>query len=1321
METVGAPKCMDVTGNLAVNWKKWRQGFELYMVASGANTKEEPIKVALLLHLVGEDAVQIYNTLDMTTAERASYSTTMEKMQNYFVPKTNISVESYKFNVRVQGPSETFDNFVADLRKLSASCEFGSLRDRLIMDKIVQGVYDQQLKTSLLREQSLTLEKAINMGRAAEQTKDQMKTMNSEVEINAVQRNKNPSKYQPNKASTLGKKKGGENKAATTQKTENSDYKKSCGRCGYEHGKVCPAIGQVCLKCGKKDHFAKMCRIKKVNEVVEEEDIDFHIGSIENESRDNSLDWFEDLEVGLEGKSVKFKIDTGAQVNVLSLEQIKKLGLVEKMSESNVWLRSYTGGRIPVIGKCVIECKNVNKIKKLEFQIIESNNTPILGLKGIKELGILEKMINEIEKAELMASFKDLFEGLGDIKTRQCTIKLKEGTVPKVVPGRKIPFKLEKKVKKELQRMETAQVIQKVDEPTEWVNPIVLVGKPDRDIRICLDPVYLNEAIMREHCKLPTFEEITAHLQGTTVFSTLDANKGFYQIRLDEESSKMTTFSTPYGRYRFLRMPFGISSAPEIFHKTFKAIFEGIEGVQIYIDDILVVGKDKEEHDQRLRQVLERAKENGVKFNKKKCNLEAKEVRFMGHILTKEGIRVDEDRVEAIRRIPTPKTVTELQRFLGMVTYVSRFIPNLSEMSVNLRNICKKDVVWDWSPQCQADFDSLKQALMQAPVLQYFDVNKPIVLSVDSSQEGLGAVLLQDEAPVVYASKSLTDSQRQYAQIEKEMLAIIFGCERFKQYLFGQEIIVESDHKPLEAICKKPLDKCPLRLQRLCIKLKDFGVKVVCKPGNKLFIADTLSRASYDDKDFDLEDETEVQVNMIEEIYNVSEGKLQQIREETEKDQELQELKTVIQKGWPSHRSQVSVLVKSYWGVKEELVSCKGLMFRGQQIVIPKKLRTEMLDKIHYTHLGISKSIARAKDCIFWPMMNKEIEDRVSQCRVCLEFSRSNQKETYTQRKLPTRPWEMVATDMFFVENQAFLLVVDMYSKYPEVMTLKNQTTQTVINALKSIFARHGIPDCVYSDNGTNLVSKEIRELKNTWEFETQTSSPRYPQSNGFIERYVQTVKNLIKKAIADNEDVHLSLLEYRNTPIEQGGLSPAQLLFNRRLKGILPTNTDLLKPTIAKNQLSKLQENQNKQKKYYDKSAKDLKELGIEDRVLVQSGIRNWKHGVIIEVSDNKPKAYKVRLSNGSVLERNRRFLRVDTSKINQTEQMYDNDTTNEEQQTEMENVNDQDELEDRNRINIPNEVNRTPQQSREPQVCTRAGRITKKPTYLKDYETDM
>lgn len=485
--------------------------------------------------------------------------------------------------------------------------------------------------------------------------------------------------------------------------------------------------------------------------------------------------------------------------------------------------------------------------------------------------------------------------------------------------------------------MEKLGVIEKTKEPTAWVHSLVISRKKNNKIRVCMDPSDLNQVVMREQFPMQTVEDVISRMPNAKILSVLDANHGFWQVKLAKESNKLATFNTPFGRYSYKRLPFGIASAPEVFQSVMSNMFQDIEGVEVIVDDLVVWGENVEQHDERLRSVLERCREKNLKLNEEKCRFRVAEVSYVGHVLSSDRLKPDPQKVKAIRGMPCPTNREELKRFLGVVTYVSKFIPNMSQISAPLRQLLEKDVEWSWDQAQEQAFTHLKTAITDAPVLKFFNQEEPVCLSVHASSKGMGAVILQNDRPVAYASKSLTKCQQNYSQIEKEMLAIVFGCEHFHQYLYGQrEVIVESDHKPLEAILKKSIHQAPLRLQKMTLRIKPYAVKVKYTPGSYLFIADALSRAALPVQTSEQQDEFEVNVL---ESGQVSETMFVKLSEETKKDPEFQQLHRVVMDGWPQTIAETPIETRSYWTYRDEISCYDGLMFKGDRTIVPHTVK----------------------------------------------------------------------------------------------------------------------------------------------------------------------------------------------------------------------------------------------------------------------------------------------------------------------------------------------------------------------------------------------
>lgn len=538
---------------------------------------------------------------------------------------------------------------------------------------------------------------------------------------------------------------------------------------------------------------------------------------------------------------------------------------LSKIKPCIVRLKSFSNNIIPVEGKVIIFCNFQNKKVPIEFYITSLNQRTIIGLKTSENMGLIKKMFDVSQSSyydSILNKYKHVFEGTG-LLPGEYKINIDPNAPSHIDPPRRQPFKLRDKFKNELEVMLKENVIEEVNEPCKFLSSVVCVEKSNNRLRICLDPRFLNKYILRSKLNIPTLETLTSELNGSKYFSVFDAKTGFWNLKLDEESSKLTAFNTEFGVYRFLRMPYGISVASEIFQDALQRLLSQIPGLTVYIDDILIHGRTKAEHDERLLSFLKRAEEIGLKLNKEKVQIGQSKVKFMGQILTPDGMSPNHSQVEAINNMLAPNNIKELQRFLGVVNYLGKYIKNLSDITSNLRTLLKKETAWHWNANHDSEFQNLKKMISQAPVLTFYDPHKEITLSVDASSQSLGAVILHGNNPIAYSSKSLNDSQKRYSQIEKELLAIVYGCAKFDRYLYGQKVIVHTDHKPLVSIFNKSLADIPQRLQRMMLKLQSYDLKLVHVPGKHMYIADTLSRASI--KDNNLSDETDSILNSLDE------------------------------------------------------------------------------------------------------------------------------------------------------------------------------------------------------------------------------------------------------------------------------------------------------------------------------------------------------------------------------------------------------------------------------------------------------------------------
>src|SRR5277367_1711842 len=819
-------------------WPKWVRRFERYRSASLLIKKSETVQIDTLVYNMGPEAEEIFSTFTFTPeTDSAKYDKVREKFDYYFNGKTNVVYERAKFNKRVQEEGEPVERFITSLHTLAKPCNYGALKDELIRDRIIVGIRDYRLSESLQADADITLDKVILKVRQSEKVHSQQKELHSSAGI------------QVDQVKTIYK--GGNFRKANYPRPK-QDWKATDTKPGV-HGagcswcagprqhprKSCPANNQICKSCKGKGHFAIACfKANTVSQVSQGEKLwtensigptisegdsggtrDVFLGSISGDGSE-STKWQVNVQVG--GLPISFKIDTGAEVSAIPLPYYSE----ERHGPLLMPLRRLYGASnqtITTVGMVRVDLQvKEHRARNQLLYVCRDLRQPLLGQPAISALRLVAR-VDEIRSPE--KEFPELFVGLGCIKGDPYRIELKPDAVPYAISvPRRVPLPLVERAKTEIDRMLQLGVITRVEEPTDWCAGVVFVIKKDGSIRVCVDLTKLNESVKRERHMLPTVEQTLGQLSGAKVFSKLDANSGFWQLELAPESSKLTTFLLPFGRFKFERLPFGITSAPEVFQKRMLQILEGLEGVVCHMDDILVFGRNQAEHDSRLQGVLERLKKARVTLNSK-CEFSKRTIRFLGHIVDSQGIRPDEAKIEAIMKMPRPEGVADIRRLLGMVNHLGEFIPNLAELTLPIRDLLKQKNSWIWDQPHKEAHKKIKKSLSSTPVLALYDPNCETAVSADASCAGIGATLTQkqgngDWKPVAYASRSLTETETRYAQIEKEALASTWAMERFSDYVTGKQIVLYTDHKPLVAVLQsKHLSDLSQRLQRFRMRL----------------------------------------------------------------------------------------------------------------------------------------------------------------------------------------------------------------------------------------------------------------------------------------------------------------------------------------------------------------------------------------------------------------------------------------------------------------------------------------------------------------------
>ena len=1165
------------------------------------------------------------------------------------------------------------DEFVARLRVLAAKCKFadvGETHVRLI-EQIIVGTKHVAVQEKLLEKgDSLSsLDAALDIARTYEATKSHVAQLQSTSSstVHGVQKQQSSAS-----ASTNCTRCGLDHSTTATCPAKGA----TCLNCGKPNhwAQVCKAKRGARGRAPAKSQRARQRESSKprakprqrshqsrVDELTDDlECLVFQSVDEHGETTDDRSQAFVTLQLDIirrhRSTALKAKIDTGAQANVLPLrvyrrmfpDQLTAEGLPRKdqLKPSTTKLVSYGGTQLRQYGVCTLKCTFDDMTLSTDFFVTDADGPTIIGLPSLEKFGIITvncEIATEASEpppdsslpkingtADLLRLYPECFRGVGKFEgTYHITT---DPDVPPVIHApRRVPISMKADIKAELDAMEEQGIITRVreGEPTRWVNSLVYRRKPNGQIRICLDPKDLNKAILRDHHTTPTLDEILPTFKDAKFFSIVDAKSGYWNVELDEPSSYLTTFNSPFGRYRFRRMPFGLKMSQDVFQSKIDQLLEGCNGTTGIADDMVVYGRTEEEHDRNLHGLMQRCAEKGLNLNPEKSRIKESEIKFFGVICSNGGVGPNPTKVAALQKMAPPTNHQQLQSFLGLATYMSTFIPNLSTRTAPLRELTTRNTIFRWTREHQQAFDDIRSAISEETTLTYFDPTKPITLQVDASQSGIGAALLQGGKPVSFASKSLTDTESRYANIEREMLAVVYGCERFHTFLFGQQFVVESDHKPLSSIYLKHLHNAPPRLRRMLLRLQPYSLTIEYKPGKDVAIADALSRLSADES-HGIPD-MEVQIHDLKSQFGA--GLLDRLRHETSQDNELNMLREVIYQGWPEERSQVPTATAAYWNYRDELAIEDGLLIKGERIIIPHALRIEILNQLHAAHQGAENMKLRARSAVFWPGMNKDIDTLASQCPQCQETQPKQKREPLTPSDVPPCAWHTVGVDLFSLNSADYIVIADYYSKYPFSYKLHSTESNAVIRILKTLFAEQGSPAVVRSDNGPQFTSHQFKQFAHEYDFKHVTSSPHHPQSNGFIESQVKIVKHALAKAAKSGLDAGLALLCVRSTPVDNKSKSPAELLFGRQLQDNLPRR--FVRKADESDYFEHLRERQQRQKSYFDVGTKSLPPVVPGQEVMVRHPVKStWEPATVKSVSH--PHSAVVETSSGSAVRRN-------------------------------------------------------------------------------------
>lgn len=1277
------------------NWKSYCDRLEMYFLV---NSVKDELKVPTLITHMGEAAYELLvNLCSPRKPSTLSYNAITEMLSDHLQPRPSILAERFKFRQRRQLIHENISDYVAELKRLSRHCEFGSTLDDNLRDQLACGIKSDIIRQRLFAEKDVSFTKAVSLSSALEAAERDAAAVHGCADAGGTAGSGGTMAPVASSGATSRRSSSGADIAGAVNRMQIG----ACTACGdMRHTrKDCRFTSYECSKCGKVGHLRRVCRGNlsvgedagrrggrgrgagrgrrartwrpgaKVAERAEtywaEEDEEGHreLETDDEPIYQMSLSQYRPVSIQVQVNNVllPMEVDTGSPLSCIGYKTYKDHFSQVALQKSSLSVKFYNGSKVKPVGYLEVNVTYNKIVKKLDLYVFDTGTTSLLGRQWLAELNIripsidlnnvsIKKELGGPQRSELIddviCRYSEVFDGgLGCFTGGRASLELRSGARPVFCRARPLPYSLRARVDAELDEMLRAGVIEPVAS-SDWATPLVIVHKPDGSLRICADyKVTLNKVLKVDKYPVPKIDDLFSKLSGSAFFTKLDLSQAYNQIMLDE-SRELTVINTHKGLFRYNRLVYGLASSPGIFQRMMVKLFENVPNVTIFLDDILITGTSEKSNLDTLNTVLQILNDYGLKIKRKKCDFLCTEVKYLGFIINREGIRVDPDKTKAIINLSAPTNISELRSFLGMINFYGKFIKNLSFYLSPLYELLKKGKHWIWGREHERAFVNVKKLLVSCKVLVHYDESQPLVLTCDASARGLGAVLAQRgaraERPVAYASRALTQAEYNYSQIHKEALAIVFAVKKFHQYLYGRHFVLRTDHKPLVSIFGSDSgvpNMTASRLQRWALLLSayNFSIEYVSTDNNT---ADALSRLV---ESYKARDVTNGEIEVPEQTYLhfASEAlslKYEDIKAGTSKDPILSRVLSYVKDGWPR---EVEVReIKPYANRRNELYIELGCLMWGHRLVVPSNCQDTVLRELHDTHMGIVKTKSIARSYVWWPGIDEAVEAMCRACGVCAEAAEAPPQHAPQPWPWPTRPWSRVHVDFLGpIFGEKYLIMIDACSKWIEVCKMQSTTAKVVIGKVREIWARFGIPRQLVSDNGPPFSSDEFNTFLKSNGVEHVFSAPYHPASNGLAENAVKICKRVIKKAEAQKLDIDMALqrylLVYRTTEHSTTKESPSQILQGRTLR----TRFDRLKPA-RETQVAAAQERQRRA------AGGAVRALQCGDAVWcrVYQGQRKWVEGTVIDRLGSTD--YTIELLGGTVVHRHIDQLKLKSKK---------------------------------------------------------------------------
>ncbi|KAK8929012.1 hypothetical protein KSP39_PZI017869 [Platanthera zijinensis] len=788
--------------------------------------------------------------------------------------------------------------------------------------------------------------------------------------------------------------------------------------------------------------------------------------------------------------------------------------------------------------------------------------------------------------------------------------------VPEAVPVAKAPYRMAPKelaeLKSQIQELVDKNFIRPSTSP--WGAPVLFVKKKDGSLRLCIDYRELNKLTIRNQYPLPRIDDLFDQLVHAKVFSKIDLRSGYHQLRIKENDIYKTAFSTRYGHFEFIVMPFGLTNAPAVFMDLMNRVFNEFldKFVIVFIDDILIYSKDREEHTEHLKLVLQTLRNHALYAKFSKCEFWLNEVSFLGHVVTEHGLSVDPTKIEVIMTWLRPTTVKEIRSFLGLVGYYRKFVKNFSAIALPLTKLTRKNIPFIWTDDCQEAFEELKRKLTTAPILVMPCGSEGFQIYSDASVKGLGCVLMQNGKVIAYASRQLKDAERNYPTHDLELAAVVFALKIWRHYLYGMSCEIFTDHKSLKYIFSQK--EINMRQRRWLELIKDYDVDIKYHPGKANVVADALSRKNVTSLIVPITEQKELlqDLQKLELLTCITTSRTQNVLFQLTNEQPLKER---VRKVMHQDPIFVKFLEKIKSGQATVLREDDGLLFLNGRLCIPdvNMLRSEILYEAHNTtysiHPGRTKMYQDLKQDFWWPGMKTDIVKYITKCHTCQLVKAEHQKPGGYLQSLPIPEWKWEDITMDFVMglpqskagNNGIWVVVDRLTKVAHFIPMKNDSPvqKLVDQYIDGIVKYHGIPRSIVSDRDGRFTSDTWKLVQKRLGTKLRYSTAFHPQTDGQSERTIQLLEDLLRMIVLNlrgSWEKYLSLVEfsYNNSYQSSIQMTPFEALYGRRCRTPLSWAEDGEKKLFRKEQVDKINEKlgliwerlkvaQDRQQKYFN------------------------------------------------------------------------------------------------------------------------------------------